>query len=115
MRLHTMALAVAVLAGTGGPLVAVGQEVAPRARVVRVEMTEFKFTPRNVQVHVGDTVKWTNNGTMIHTSTSNTNVWNSGNLAPGASVSFTFNTTGKFPYHCILHPALMQGTVRVVP
>ena len=115
MRISTLVLAFAVLPGTVGPLAAVGEEEARPAARIRVSVTEFQFTPRNVQVRVGDTVVWTNNGTMTHTSTANGGLWNSGNLAPEKSFAFTFNATGQFPYRCTIHPVQMRGGVRVIP
>ena len=112
MRFAVMGLAVAFLAGTAGSRAAVGQET-PNARF-RVKIIDFAFTPRNMQVRVGDTITWTNNGTMVHTSTANNGHWNSGNLAPGASFTFRFMTAGLFPYRCNLHPLQMTGNVRVV-
>jgi plastocyanin len=115
-----MTLAVALLVGTVGPLAAVGHagaSPAGRAGVratVPVSIVEFMFTPKNVQVHVGDTVTWTNNGAVTHTTTAKGGTWDSGNLAPGAMFSFTFNNTGTFLYRCNIHHS-MKGGIRVVP
>jgi plastocyanin len=114
MRLRTIALALAVLPAMVGSQAVVGEEKAPAVRV-RVSITEFQFTPKNVQVHVGDTVVWTNNGAMIHTSTANGGQWNSGNIPPEGRFPFKFTTAGTFPYVCGLHPLQMKGTVRVLP
>ncbi len=70
------------------------------------------FNPSPVTVAVGTTVRWTNDDTIAHDSTSNTSVWDSGNLNPGAHFDFTFQTAGTYPYHCALHPG-MTGTVVV--
>jgi plastocyanin len=61
------------------------------------------FTPATVTINVGDTVTWRNNSQMPHTSTSNDDVWDSGNLAPGQSFSFTFKEAGTFGYYCAYH------------
>jgi plastocyanin len=114
MRFRTIALAIAILAGNLGSLDAVDEGAGPAARFV-VSITEFRFTPKNIQVRVGDMIVWKNNGTMVHTTTANGGLWNSGNMAPEARFAFTFNSTGTFPYRCGLHPVQMQGTVRVVP
>jgi plastocyanin len=61
------------------------------------------------------TVTWTNNDTATHTATSDPGMamtWSSGSIAPGASFSQTFSTTGTFSYHCTIHPG-MVGTVTV--
>lgn len=115
MKLDTVVLALALLPGTVGSRAEADQRQARPAARIRVLVTEFQFTPRNVQVHVGDTIVWQNNGTMIHTSTANGGLWNSGNLAPEARFGFTFSSAGTFPYHCAIHPVQMQGTVRVIP
>jgi plastocyanin len=116
-----MAVLIGVFALSAGALAGSGQAVtgnhraAIRAATVPVSITEFMFTPAMVQVHVGDTVKWTNNGGVSHTSSAKGNVWSSGTLAPGATFSFTFTTTGIFKYRCQIHPTLMKGTIKVVP
>jgi plastocyanin len=115
-----MALAAVVLAGTIGPIAAAGPAGASPAHrdgvdvTVNVSIVDFMFTPKNIQVHVGDTIKWTNNGAATHTSSAKGAVWNSGNIAPGGTFSFTFTTVGTFLYRCNIHPTLMKGGVRVI-
>jgi plastocyanin len=70
------------------------------------------YNPSPVTIAAGTTVRWTNNDTITHTSTSNTGVWSSGNLQPGGTFDFTFQTSGTFTYHCAIHPG-MTGTVVV--
>jgi plastocyanin len=94
---------------------AVGQEKAKTGAIIQVSISEFKFSPKRLIIHVGDTVKWTNTGTMTHTSTANNALWDSGFLPPGGTFSFTFNNTGTSPYHCTVHPTLMTGIIRVKP
>lgn len=53
-----------------------------------------------------------NNDNTTHTSAADGGAWNSGNIAPGASFSQTFQTAGSFTYHCAIHPN-MVGTVTV--
>jgi plastocyanin len=62
-------------------------------------------------VATGTTVTWVNNDSITHTTTSNGGTWN-GNLAPGASFSFTFAAPGTYPYHCTIHPNMI-GTITV--
>ena len=64
---------------------------------VPVSIMNFAFSPADVTINVGDTVTWTNNDGFTHTTTSNTAVWDSGNLAAGQTFSFTFTTAGSFP------------------
>lgn len=80
--------------------------------IVDVSIQDYSFSPTPVTITVGDTVRWTNNGPSIHTSTSDTAVWDSGLLNVGQTYSFTFTIAGTYPYHCTPHP-FMQGTVIV--
>lgn len=77
-----------------------------------VSIRDNYFSPATVNVTAGDTVRWTNNGVMTHTTTSNTGVWNSGFMSPSAVFSRQFNGVGSFSYNCTIHP-LMTGTVVV--
>lgn len=83
-----------------------------------VSIRDNYFSPNNLTVNVGTTVLWQNNGSMTHTVTSDNNYFNSGNINSGGSYSYTFNTVGTFPYHCIFHGSSggsgMSGTITVV-
>jgi plastocyanin len=63
-------------------------------------------------VKAGTTITWVNKDDTVHTSTSNSGIWNSGIISIGSSFSFTFSTPGTYPYHCNVHP--MTGTIVVV-
>src|SRR5919204_4344146 len=60
----------------------VGATVAP------VGIRNFAFIPNQIHVRAGTTVTWVNcesPGTPAHTSTSDTGVWGSSDLQPGAT------------------------------
>jgi plastocyanin len=80
----------------------------------QVNIKSFAFNPANITVKVGTTVTWTNNDSATHTvtETDGQNGPNSGNLEPGKSFTFTYDTAGTFKYHCAIHPN-MTGTVTV--
>jgi plastocyanin len=83
-----------------------------------VFMVGQSFTPSTLEVEVGTTVRWENNSSETHTVTSGTNGtydgnFDSGNVSPGGSYTYTFNEAGTFPYFCIPHPN-MTGTITVV-
>jgi plastocyanin len=80
-----------------------------------VSAANFAFSPSTLTVQVGDTVTWKNNdATIPHTTQSDGN-WNSGNLAPGATFSFTFTTPGTYTYYCLYHRGMgMVGTIVVM-
>jgi len=78
-----------------------------------VTISDFKFAPASITIHVGDTVTWTNDGPSAHTATANNGSFNTGVLQKGHSASHTFTTAGTFTYICSIHP-FMHGTVVVL-
>lgn len=80
----------------------------------QISIVDFAFQPDTLTINFGDSVTWTNNGTATHTTTSNTGVWNSGDLLHLQTFSFRFDTSGTFAYHCI-HHTFMTGTITVNP
>ncbi len=77
-----------------------------------IQIKDFSFAPATVVIEKGENVKWTNLDQVVHTSTSDMGIWNSGDLTHGKSFEFRFGTAGTFKYHCAYHVA-MKGTVRV--
>jgi plastocyanin len=67
---------------------------------------------QTLTIKAGTTVTWHNIDDTEHTSTSDSGIWNSGIIPVGGSFSRTFNSTGTFPYHCLIHP--MTATIIVV-
>jgi|SRR5438128_860767 len=75
--------------------------------------TPWCFSPDPIRITAGSTVTWTNATAPTHTATSDTGVWNTGNIAAGGTSSaVSFPTAGTFPYHCAIHPS-MRGSVIV--
>ena len=91
-----------------------------RAAESTASIRDFAYAPTALQVHVGDTVTWTNDEqVMPHDVTSGVpgqpdvgQAFASPILLPGQSFSFTFSTAGEYPYLCKLHPT-MTGVVIV--
>ena len=85
-----------------------------------VVMRDFSFAPESLNVSVGDTVTWVNNGAYAHTTTSGETgspdgKWNSGSLVPGVSFEHVFTEAGNYHYYCSLHGATynMKGVASV--
>lgn len=83
----------------------------PTSRSVLI--VDSGYLPPDVTVTLGTTLSWFNEGPSVHTSTSDTGLWDSGNINPGFSYGYTFNSPGTYSYHCAIHPALV-GTVNVL-
>jgi plastocyanin len=72
------------------------------------------FNPSGIAIHVGTTVTWLNLDQVDHTVTSSMGIWDSGDIMPNKSFSYTFNVEGSFSYYCSDHPT-MTGVVEVTP
>ena len=77
-----------------------------------VTIQNFAFNPATLSVPAGTVVTWTNRDTVPHTATSTQGTFDSGNLNPGQSFSFTCEQAGSYDYVCQYHPN-MRGTVTV--
>jgi plastocyanin len=70
------------------------------------------YSPSNFTAKVGQTVTWVNRDSAAHTVTSTTGLFSSGDMASGATFSFTFTKVGILQYYCTIHP-WMKGTIVV--
>ena len=77
-----------------------------------VHALDFRFDPMRVQVPVGTTVSWENQGATIHTVTAQNGQFDSRDIAAGQSFAFQFNAAGSYVYLCTPHP-WMIGEVLV--
>jgi plastocyanin len=80
-----------------------------------VTMKNFRFDPPNITVAQGTEVLWVNNDQVArHTVTADDGAFDSGDVPPSGSFSFTYNVQpGTYAYHCIHHAPTMTGTVNV--
>ena len=76
-----------------------------------VKIVNFSYTPATITVSVGTTVKWTNQDSAAHTVTADDGSFTSGQLAQGATFSFTFSKAGTFSYKCGNHPSMLGKVV----
>jgi MYXO-CTERM domain-containing protein len=72
----------------------------------------LSFSPEQVTVPVGETVRWTNADSTSHTITANDGSFDSGSKAAGGTFERMFTAAGTFTYFCAIHTS-MQGTVQV--
>lgn len=80
-----------------------------------VTISNMTFTPFTLTVKAGTNVTWTNKDGFAHTVTAdNGTTFNSGNIAGGATFSFTPATAGTYSYHCNIHSG-MTATLVVTP
>jgi len=96
-----------------------GTESASNLKQNEVQITSLGFSPKEITVAAGTTVKFTNSDTRIHTVASTPHPihtdlpgFESSSLAPSESYSFTFAKIGDWGYHDHLNPSI-KGTVKV--
>ncbi|MBX7132104.1 MAG: hypothetical protein K1X67_05425 [Fimbriimonadaceae bacterium] len=77
-----------------------------------VMIMDFAFSPANITIQPGDTVRWSNHDFVPHTATALNGLFNSGTIFSGGTWSFTFTTAGLANYRCNIHPH-MTGSVNV--
>jgi plastocyanin len=102
-----MALSVAALPGCGhGASAPAAAASHPDSSIT---ISDFKFTPRTVTVEHGVPIRITNRGGMAHTVTADKgHSFDSGTVAAGGSATIRVAETGRFSYHCSIHP-FMKG------
>jgi plastocyanin len=84
---------------------------ATTSNTINISSTSFSLS--SLSVKLGTTVTWKNNVNVVHTATSNNGTtFYTGDIAAGASATYTTNTTGTFAYHCNYHSG-MTGTLIV--
>ena len=78
-----------------------------------VTISNFMFSPMTATVAPGATVKVANKDAVTHTLTATTGQFDTGNIAPGQTKTFTAPTKpGSYHYICNIHQYMM-GTIVV--
>ena len=148
VRFFVFAVVLAASACGSSSTTSSGGNPSPAGPVADVSMTDnnglapYAFSPATLNIKVGTSVRWTNNGKAQHTATSDATpqpVWSSGTVdptgttctpnppypctpgttPPGTYVSSPFNTPGTYQYHCEFHGVPgpnfqgMTGTITV--
>jgi plastocyanin len=103
----------AVVAMLLGPVVgaalAFGTVAAQDANVVMID--NFTFSPKELTVAVGTTVKWVNHDDIPHTVVNTDKAFRSKALDTDDAFSYTFASAGSFDYFCGLHPHMVGKVI----
>lgn len=70
------------------------------------------FAPSQLDVLPGETVEWSNVSPRVHTVTSDTALFDSGELGPDGRFAHRYDAAGTYAYHCTIHPG-MAGEIDV--
>ena len=105
----------AVLAGTCAALAACGGSSKPtpkpaaaptatkQAATVEATMRNIRFHPHRIVIHLGQTVRWSNDDKVVHTVASSQLRLASEGIGPGKTFSYTPKRRGTFAYFCTIH------------
>jgi plastocyanin len=81
-------------------------------KTVEVSISNFTFTPNELTIAPGTTVKWVNHDDIPHLVAEKALAFKSRALDTNDSFSFTFTKPGDVEYFCVLHPH-MTGKITV--
>ena len=83
---------------------------------VRKTIDEHAIAPVRIKVAAGTKVTWTNSGKEVHDATGMDGSWTTGDIAPGATGSYTFTKAGSYDYTSKSEPWVHgQVTVEEAP
>lgn len=89
--------------------------VTPARAAVAVSVGDNFYDPATVSIQAGNTVVWTNEGTLLHTVTADDGSFNSSfDLMPGSEYTHLFTQPGTYAYSCLIHGAPQVGTIIVL-
>jgi plastocyanin len=99
-----------LIVGASGCAKTIGQQ---KDSMNIVDIKDFSFQPAEITINIGENVTWINKDPYptVHTVTSDDNLF-SFKMIEGQNATKTFDTAGKYNYHCAIHPS-MKGTVIV--
>jgi plastocyanin len=105
------ALIVAMLLGPiVGAMLALGSAAAQDATNV-ITIDNFTFSPKELTVAAGTTVKWVNRDDIPHLVVEKKTTFRSKALDTDDSYSYTFTSAGTFDYFCGLHPHMVGQVI----
>jgi plastocyanin len=82
------------------------------AAAAGVSMSASAYLPADVDVLVGDTVRWSNDSVRDHTVSADDGTWSSARLSINDAYAHRFDDAGSIAYYCKLH-VFMRGVVNV--
>jgi plastocyanin len=97
-----------------GPLIGAmlaAASVAAQDATNVVTIDNFTFTPPELMVVVGTTVKWVNRDDIPHLVVNKDKAFRSKALDTDDSFSYTFASAGTFDYFCALHPHMVGKVI----
>lgn len=115
VRLSTCVLACLTAVGSTAPPQPSVPTTGPA--VTDVSIDNFAFSPREVTVEVGATVRWTNKDDVPHTATATDKPreFDSKTLDTDDRYSHAFARPGTYTYFCAVHPHMTGKVIVLAP
>jgi plastocyanin len=109
----TAAATTTTAAGTTTTTAAGTTTTAGASGGTKIKIFNFAFIPVTLTVKPGAKVTVTNSDTVTHTLTADAGAFDTGDIAPGSSATFTApSKPGTYTYHCSIH-LFMKATLIV--
>lgn len=83
----------------------------PQARLHKVDIREFAFTPAELTIRLGDAIVWTNRDFAPHTATSAEGDWDTSDIVYGQSSRQVPKQLGVYDYICVFHPTMKARVI----
>ena len=107
------ALLLAACSSSSGGSGSSGSSASAATATKSVTISNFMFSPMSASVAPGSTVSVTNKDSVTHTLTATGGQFNTGDIGPGQTKTFTApSKAGTYSYICNIHQ-YMKGTIVV--
>jgi plastocyanin len=110
-RALVAAMLLGPIIGTMVAFATVAAEDATKKDANEITIDNFTFTPPELTVAVGTTVKWVNHDDIPHNVINKDKAFRSKALDTDDSYTFTFASAGTFEYFCGLHPHMVGKVI----
>ena len=81
----------------------------PETKAVMIQ--DHGFEPNILMIPVNGTVAWTNKDEMLHTVTSDADLFDSHRIKVGSVFTYQFKTAGTYKYHCKYHSEMVATVI----
>lgn len=85
----------------------------PESKTYTVDLENFAFSAKKLEIEAGSTVIFTNKDDAVHTVTAEDESFDSGDMNKGDTYKVTFDKAGEFPIYCKPHASFMKAVIVV--
>ncbi|WP_394196054.1 cupredoxin domain-containing protein [Litoreibacter albidus] len=78
-----------------------------------IRIKDFKFSPEQIEVKTGDTIRWINDDLAPHTATAHEYSWDTGEIGGGDVAEILVTSDMEPAYFCAFHPHMVASLIIV--